>query len=192
MQGAFLKRHKIPKPDGQPYTEQDIRVGENVSMYARVFRIVDADSFTRDYMSQQGIDLGPAEAVPADPYALKLAQKKLDSEQGQLRLSKMLDKAVLQSFYKEFSFSTSRMKKRSTSCCESTDIALPTRMKLQGAAAQLFLCTQMHLVGEDFEFCKGTNELGTGVNASSGILQQGRFQAYLLNSKKVKFPIQVD
>ena len=59
MQGTFLKRHKIPKPDGEPYTERDIRVGENVSMYARVFRIVDADGFTREYLSQQGIDVSP-------------------------------------------------------------------------------------------------------------------------------------
>lgn len=82
MQGTFLKRHKIPKADGQPYSERDIRVGSNVTMYARVFRIVDADGFTRDYLSKQGIDLGPAEAIPADPYALKLAQKKHRSGPG--------------------------------------------------------------------------------------------------------------
>ena len=82
LQGIFLKRHEIPKPDGQPYTERDIRVGDNVSMYARVFRIVDADGFTRDYLAQQGINLSPAEAIPADPYALKLAQKKHGSGPG--------------------------------------------------------------------------------------------------------------
>lgn len=73
--GSFLKRHKIPKPDGQPYTERDIRVGENVSMYTRVFRIVDADNFTRDFLSNHGIELRPAESIPTDLFTAKLASR---------------------------------------------------------------------------------------------------------------------
>ena len=48
-------------------------------MYARVFRVVDADGFTRDYLSQQGISLAPAEPIPTDPYSLRMAQKKRES-----------------------------------------------------------------------------------------------------------------
>ena len=41
-------------------------------MYGRVFRIVDADAFTRDHLAGLGLPMGPAEAYPADPYQVKL------------------------------------------------------------------------------------------------------------------------
>ena len=41
-------------------------------MYGRVFRIVDADAFTRDHLAGLGLPMGPAEAYPADPYQAKL------------------------------------------------------------------------------------------------------------------------
>ena len=72
MQGSFIKRHQIPKQDGTPFTERDLRVGENACMYGRVLRIVDADAFTRDHLAGLGLPLGPAEAYPADPYQAKL------------------------------------------------------------------------------------------------------------------------
>jgi len=72
VQGSFIKRHKIPKPDGTPYTERDVRVGENTCMYGKVFRIVDADSFTREHLAAQDIVMGPSEGYPADPYQVHL------------------------------------------------------------------------------------------------------------------------
>ena len=73
LQGVFLKRHKVPMSDGQPFTEGDIRVGENVNMYGRVFRIVDADAFTREYLADRGIHLGPKESTPIDPFTARLS-----------------------------------------------------------------------------------------------------------------------
>ena len=84
LQGTFLRRHKIPKPDGQPYTEKDIKVGQNLCMYARVFRIVDADTFTRDYLSHQNITLAPAEGIPIDPYNARLAKTSQEANKSEL------------------------------------------------------------------------------------------------------------
>jgi hypothetical protein len=38
-------------------------------------RIVDADSFTREYVAQRGIQLAPAEAYPVSPIEVVLAAK---------------------------------------------------------------------------------------------------------------------
>mgnify|MGYP006163254909 CR=1 FL=1 len=47
-QGVFLKRHKVPKPDGSGnYEREDLNVGLDMNVYGRVFRIVSSDDFTR-------------------------------------------------------------------------------------------------------------------------------------------------
>ena len=51
-------------------------------MYGRVFRIVDADAFTRDHLAGLGLAMGPAEAYPADPYQAKLDATKRSHTKG--------------------------------------------------------------------------------------------------------------
>ena len=85
-QGSFIKRHKIPKEDGSPIQPADIRVADNVSVYGRVFRIVDADAFTRAYFAAQGITLAPAEAVSLDPFHQLQAAKAQKQSKGEAPL----------------------------------------------------------------------------------------------------------
>lgn len=70
-QGVFLKRHKVLIPGLEPktYTWHDLNVGINLNIYSRVFRIVDADDFTRRFYSNEGVALNRAEGYPDDPFA---------------------------------------------------------------------------------------------------------------------------
>lgn len=68
-QGIFLKRHKVPKgPDapGEVYTFKDLNLGTNISLYDRVFRLVNCDTFTRNFYADHGITLNPPEDYPTD------------------------------------------------------------------------------------------------------------------------------
>ena len=68
-QGVFLKRHKVPRPDGQPYTWRDLNLAQDLSIYGRVFRIIDCDDFTHRFYSNEGFSLNAAEQWPDDPFA---------------------------------------------------------------------------------------------------------------------------
>lgn len=68
-QGVFLKKHRVPKPDGSGvYTWMDFSIGKNVDFYTRVFRIVDCDDFTRRFYLDEGIELDPPEQYPTDTF----------------------------------------------------------------------------------------------------------------------------
>lgn len=48
--GTLIRRHRIPKPDseiGQHYTVAYFNVGKEVTFYAKTFKIVGCDKFTR-------------------------------------------------------------------------------------------------------------------------------------------------
>lgn len=65
-QGIFLKRHKVPKPEGDHYTYNDLNLATNIDVYGRVFRIVDCDEFTRKFYADLGITLNPIDGYPND------------------------------------------------------------------------------------------------------------------------------
>jgi hypothetical protein len=69
-QGIFLKRHLVPKPNAptDSYTWRDLSVGCNIDIYSRVFRIIEADEFTRSFYHNEGVTLSPAEALPENPF----------------------------------------------------------------------------------------------------------------------------
>lgn len=67
-QGTFVKRHRIPKPNGEPYDWTDLVVGGEITVYGRTLRIVDCDEFTRGFYASRGFDQAAAEAYPDDPY----------------------------------------------------------------------------------------------------------------------------
>lgn len=47
-QGTLIRRHRFPKNDqGEMYNFRDINLGQNLSVYGKVFRICDCDKFTR-------------------------------------------------------------------------------------------------------------------------------------------------
>lgn len=69
-QGVFLKRAKLPKPDGSgDYDWPDLRLGIDFNVYGRVFRIIDSDEFTKAYYANEGADIGQPEDYPEDPFA---------------------------------------------------------------------------------------------------------------------------
>eukprot|EP01022_Parablepharisma_sp_SALTPOND_P024522 TRINITY_DN54511_c0_g1_i3.p5 TRINITY_DN54511_c0_g1~~TRINITY_DN54511_c0_g1_i3.p5 ORF type:complete len:284 (+),score=32.53 TRINITY_DN54511_c0_g1_i3:193-1044(+) len=65
-QGVFLKRHKVPKPEGGYYTYNDFNLGVNLDIYGRVFRIIDCDEFTKRFYADLGATLNSSEAYPED------------------------------------------------------------------------------------------------------------------------------
>ena len=65
---VFLKRHRVPKPDGGFYGVTDLKVGLEIDLYSRVLMITDADGFTRAFMEKIGAPLGGALETPGDPY----------------------------------------------------------------------------------------------------------------------------
>jgi hypothetical protein len=69
-QGVFLKRHKVLIPGQEPkvYTWRDLNVATNLNVYGRVFRIVDADDFTKRFYQVEGVALNKPEGYPDDPF----------------------------------------------------------------------------------------------------------------------------
>ena len=70
-QGNFIKRHKIPKPDTceiEYFSYKDLRVGQCITCYGRTFRIVNADPFTKNFLSQENIPIGEPEDYPTDSF----------------------------------------------------------------------------------------------------------------------------
>ncbi|KAK9828561.1 hypothetical protein WJX72_000760 [[Myrmecia] bisecta] len=74
-QGTFLKRHRIPKADGSEVVLADLRIGGQLELYSRVFVILACDPFTRKFMTREGIELAPDQAMPEDPHARLVKQK---------------------------------------------------------------------------------------------------------------------
>jgi len=78
-QGAFVKRHRIPKPTRTSQTEgidsfytfKDLRVDTSLKIYSRVFRIVDCDEYTRQfYVERLGETLAAGQVSPPDSFSL--------------------------------------------------------------------------------------------------------------------------
>jgi hypothetical protein len=69
-QGVFLKRHKVLIPGQEPktYTWKDLNIGMNLNVYGRVFRIVDADDFTKRFYQNEAAALNAPEHYPDDPF----------------------------------------------------------------------------------------------------------------------------
>lgn len=78
-QGAFVKRHRVPRPaemGGGYYTFEDFRLGETLTIYSRAFRILDCDDFTREFYAEAlGAPLGQEEDAPQDTFAVTMKNK---------------------------------------------------------------------------------------------------------------------
>jgi hypothetical protein len=51
IQGIFINRQKIPRQIGvqEFYSWQDFNIATNINLYQRIFRIYDADDFTKQF-----------------------------------------------------------------------------------------------------------------------------------------------
>jgi len=98
-QGSFLKRHRVEKEDKSGYLGPgDFRVGEDVFIYGRKFHITGADRFTRWFFDENGIDLGPDEAVVEDQWEKNYKFSKT-AEKGGLAVSRNVVEAKFQNAY---------------------------------------------------------------------------------------------
>eukprot|EP01060_Flectonema_neradi_P023384 TRINITY_DN3162_c1_g2_i2.p1 TRINITY_DN3162_c1_g2~~TRINITY_DN3162_c1_g2_i2.p1 ORF type:complete len:770 (+),score=130.80 TRINITY_DN3162_c1_g2_i2:47-2356(+) len=66
-QGALVKRHRILKPDSSGiFTADDIRVGNQITIYGKTFMVVDCDACTRDFYESVGIPVCEPLPYPED------------------------------------------------------------------------------------------------------------------------------
>ncbi len=65
-----MRANKGEKPNRNCNTStpglDDLKCGQNLEIYSRVYRIVACDAFTRWYYEKNGIDAGQEEDVPED------------------------------------------------------------------------------------------------------------------------------
>ncbi|NXG44408.1 EFHC2 protein, partial [Psilopogon haemacephalus] len=80
-QGPIVRRHRIPLPppqEDQFYNIEHFNINIDVILYARKYKIIDCDQFTKNFLRKMGIRLNPPAGRPDDPYT-KERQKILDS-----------------------------------------------------------------------------------------------------------------
>ncbi|KAM6418565.1 EF-hand domain-containing family member C2 isoform 1-T1 [Pluvialis apricaria] len=80
-QGTIVRRHRIPLPpphEDQFYTIDHFNINIEVILYARRYKIIDCDQFTKNFLRKMGVRLNPPANRPDDPYT-KERQKILDS-----------------------------------------------------------------------------------------------------------------
>lgn len=69
--GVLVRRQRIPIPDPVKYRYYDIldlNVGKEPEIYGRVYKIVDCDKFTRQFLNRMGIPVPDPIDIPKDPY----------------------------------------------------------------------------------------------------------------------------
>jgi hypothetical protein len=67
-QGPFVKRHRIPRKQGGFWGPEHFRMGAEVEIYGRVFRVVNGDEFTKWWYNEGGVDFGIEEEAPLDNF----------------------------------------------------------------------------------------------------------------------------
>ncbi|CAF1268119.1 unnamed protein product [Adineta steineri] len=70
-QGTILKRHRIPLAapnDDRFYTYDQFNVGSEVSFYGRIYKLIDCDAFTRNFLTKLGVRVPPGFSAPEDPF----------------------------------------------------------------------------------------------------------------------------
>lgn len=70
-QGVLVKRHRIPKVNQELINLNDLQIGNDLTVYGRVFHLYSADDFTRSFFAETGRPLGEAEPLPSDAFARK-------------------------------------------------------------------------------------------------------------------------
>nr|KAG5693048.1 hypothetical protein BaRGS_028808 [Batillaria attramentaria] len=85
-QGTIIRRHRIPRPppnDDDFYTVEDFNIGEEINLYSKVFKIIDCDEFTHNFLKKMGVRIGQKGTSPNDPY--QAVRKAMDESMQPLR-----------------------------------------------------------------------------------------------------------
>ncbi|NXP54510.1 EFHC2 protein, partial [Heliornis fulica] len=70
-QGTIVRRHRIPLPpphEDQFYTIDHFNINIEVILYARRYKVIDCDQFTKNFLRKMGIRLNTPADRPDDPY----------------------------------------------------------------------------------------------------------------------------
>jgi EF-hand domain-containing protein 1 len=68
-QGTLVRRGVVHKPDGTAYTPDDFRLGSEIAVYGRHYKIVDCDNATRKYLRRNmQVNESSSLDVPVDDY----------------------------------------------------------------------------------------------------------------------------
>jgi len=104
VQGCLLKRGQIPNPHRKNkfWHWSNLNNGVELCFYGITYKLCNCDSFTKQFLSSQGMIVGPDEPVPNDPYMID-RQKQLQQEQQTKTLttkfgSKSFDDVKLRQF----------------------------------------------------------------------------------------------
>ncbi|XP_033227774.1 EF-hand domain-containing family member C2-like [Belonocnema kinseyi] len=69
-QGLIVRRQRISMPNPLQYRNYDIidlNIGKELEVYGRVYKIVDCDKFTRNFLNRMGIPVPDRIELPSDP-----------------------------------------------------------------------------------------------------------------------------
>merc|ERR1719183_3341417 len=82
-QGQFLKRHRVPRDDGKGMVgPDDFRVGQEITLYGRVYHLTGCDRFTRWFYEENGIELENDEMLPVDDWSKSYKLQKVTEKGG--------------------------------------------------------------------------------------------------------------
>merc|ERR1719235_85299 len=67
-QGNLVRRHRFPAPNGGYIRPEDLRVGCDLSIYGKTIKLVDCDTFTREYFTSCGLEQPGGIPIEDDPW----------------------------------------------------------------------------------------------------------------------------
>ncbi|KAF0755012.1 EF-hand domain-containing protein 1-like [Aphis craccivora] len=85
VQGCLLKRGQIPNPHrkNKNWHWSDLNNGVELSFYGVVYKLCNCDSFTRQFLSSQGVEVDVDKPVPDDPYMSARREQLLQQKKQQ-------------------------------------------------------------------------------------------------------------
>ncbi|XP_042899951.1 EF-hand domain-containing family member C2-like [Parasteatoda tepidariorum] len=66
-QGRIINRIRIPKPEGDFYTLDDFIIGVTVIFFGKIFKLLDCDGFTRNFLHEMGFRVNNPDVGLKDP-----------------------------------------------------------------------------------------------------------------------------
>merc|ERR1719456_261050 len=67
-QGTLVRRHRFPGANGSYLNAEDLRIGEELSIYGKTIKITNCDPFTREYYLHLGIEQDVPHTEEIDPF----------------------------------------------------------------------------------------------------------------------------
>ncbi|GFY42707.1 EF-hand domain-containing family member C2 [Trichonephila inaurata madagascariensis] len=75
FQGCLVNRSLIPKPEGGFYCLDDLKIGETVVFYGKLFKLLDCDPFTKTFLREMGFRVNSPEPRFIDPVTADRIEK---------------------------------------------------------------------------------------------------------------------